>query len=259
MATATTEAVLYEVHANVAHIGLNRPDRLNALSPAMLGALRHAITAAPDDGARAILLYGKGRCFCAGADLTTAGGRDAGEKLREDYHPVARALHRSPIPIVAAVQGITAGGGAGLALAADIVVMERTAALAFVFARLGLVPDVGATWLLARSIGRARTLDLALTGARISGEAALDAGLVARIAEEGQAYALAEALAATLAGLPTVALGLIRSQVSAALEIGFDDILEIEAVNQSHASPTADFTEALTAFRDKRRPTFLGR
>lgn len=259
MTSASLSEILYEVRANVAYIGLNRPERLNALTPRLLTLLRDAIVAAPGDGARAILLYGTGRCFCAGADLTSAGDRDAGEKLRADYHPVAQALHRAPIPIVAAVQGVTAGGGAGLALAADIVVMERTAAFAFVFAKLGLVPDVGATWLLARSIGRARTLDLALTGARMTADAALDAGLVTRIAEAGEAYAMAEALATTLAGLPTVALGLIRSQVSAALNAGFEESLEIEATHQSRASATADFSEAVHAFREKRPPTFLGR
>lgn len=250
--------VLYEVRDSVAYVALNRPERLNALTPGALLLLREAIEAAPGDGARVILLHGRGRCFCAGADLTLAGKGDAGDRLRDLYHPVARALFRSPIPVIAAVQGVTAGGGAGLALSADIVVMERTAAFAFLFAKLGLVPDVGATWLLARSIGRARTLDLVLTGEKMFAQDALAVGLVTRLAEPGEALGQATSLATTLAALPTVALGLIRAQVSEALALGYDDALELEAVHQSRASGTADYREGLAAFLQKRAPVFGG-
>lgn len=257
--TESPNTVLYEVRDGIAHIGLNRPERLNALTPELLGRLHEAVEAAPGDGARAILLYGAGRSFCAGADLTSAGNNDAGEKLRDHYHPVARAMHRSSIPIVSAVQGVAAGGGAGLALSADIVVMERSATLAFVFAKLGLVPDVGATWFLARSIGRARTLELALLGEELTAEAAYASGVITQITETGQGYARAAMLAEELATMPTVALGLIRTQVSDALRFDFDESLETEATNQSRASATEDFKEAVRAFREKRRPAFIGR
>lgn len=252
--------VLSSMTGAVAHIRLNRPERLNALSFAMLERLRTEIETAPDKGARAILLSAQGRAFCAGADLSgQAGQRDAGEKLREHYHPVARAMQHSRIPIVCALRGTATGGGAGIALLSDIVVMERMAGISFVFARIGLVPDVGAAWLLAQSVGRARALDLLLFGDRMTGEDARAAGLVSRLVEEGEALPHAQALAERLAGMPSVALGMIRRQVNQALGADLDTALEVEAVYQSRASATEDFREGVRAFREKRPPLFMGR
>ena len=257
--TEAIDAIAVEHNGAVMRIALNRPDRLNALTPDMLMAARDAIAAAPQHGVRAILLEGRGRAFCAGADLTAAGGMDPGEKLLRYYNPLIGTIMAAPVPVVVALQGVAAGGGAGLALTADIVVMERTARFTFPFARLGLVPDVGVTAALARTIGKARALDLLLCGDDLSAEQAHGAGLVSRIVDEGCAVTEAALLCDRLAAMPTVALGMIRAQVQAAFERPFADSLALEAAHQSRAGQTRDFREGVAAFRERRKPAFEGR
>jgi len=254
-----TDTIAVERHGAVARIMLNRPERLNALTAEMLVALRAAIEEAPMSGARAILLCGSGRGFCAGADLLAGGGGDPGAKLARYYNPVVEAIAAAPIPVVAAVQRVAAGGGVGLALAADIVVMERNARFTFPFLGLGLVPDVGVSWALARAMGKARALDHFLTGEDLQAHDAFAAGVVSRLAEEGEVLNDAAQLADRLAAMPTIALGLVRSQVQSALTSTLGDLLALEAANQTIAGSTADYREAIAAFRDRRQPRFGGR
>lgn len=247
---------------DVALFTLSREERLNALTPALLIALRQGLEAAVRDGARALVLTGAGKAFSSGADLQADGvdalSPDLGETLASSYNPLARTLADLDVPLVVAVNGPAVGAGMGFALAGDIVIADRSAYFLLAFANIGLVPDAGATWMVAKCVGRARAMELALLGDRISAEDAQAMGLIARVVEDGTALAEAKALAQRLAKGPTKALGMIRKQVIHALDHDFAATLECEAAHQSKAGFTADFQEAVLAFREKRKPEFKG-
>ncbi|PKP90861.1 MAG: 2-(1,2-epoxy-1,2-dihydrophenyl)acetyl-CoA isomerase [Alphaproteobacteria bacterium HGW-Alphaproteobacteria-16] len=258
----TDETVLYSLENGVATLRLNRPERLNAVTFDMLDLIRASLLRAVNEGARAVLLTGEGRAFCSGADLAgrmDRGPVDPAESLEFHYNPLAETLSKLPIPIVTAINGPAAGAGVGIALGGDIVVMAKSSYLLLAFSNIGLVPDCGATWLVAKSAGRAKALEMALLGEKMFAEDAKDAGLVARVVEDDALIAEAGKLAATLAAKPTIALGLIRAQVKAALNNTLSETLSVEAANQRTAGRTEDFMEGVAAFLQKRKPEFKGR
>ena len=179
--------------------------------------------------------------------------------MRAHFNPLAQTIASSRVPVVTAVNGPAAGAGAGLALAGDIVVMARSSYLLLAFANIGLVPDCGSTWLVAKGAGRAKALEMALLGERLPAEEALAAGLATRVVDDGELFEVAMDYARRLAAMPTVALGLIRKQVAAALAGNLPESLAMEAEHQSLASRTEDFAEGVAAFLQKRKPEFKGR
>ena len=245
---------------DVTTIALARPDKLNAIIPAMLDEIGAAADAAVAEGVRALVLTGEGRFFCSGADIAGDGGlpEDLGALIDAHYNPLVLKLAALPIPIVTALNGPAAGAGLSLALSGDIVIAAESAYLLLAFVNIGLVPDAGATWLVARSLGRARALEMALLGERLPAAEAKAAGLVTRVVADGEVLATAQAIAAKLAAGPTKAIGAIRRQVAHALDHGFAETLATERDNQRQMGRTADFREAITAFAEKRKPTFRG-
>lgn len=257
----TYETLLFGLSDHVATITLNRPERMNALTPKLFTEFVDALNAAQAGGARALILTGAGGAFCSGADLVGDGEGmpdDLGILLGAYYHPAVEALAALDIPMVCAINGPAVGAGLSVGLAGDIVVMARSAYLLLAFANIGLVPDAGATWLVAKSAGRAKALEMALLGEKISADQALDYGLVTRVVDDAAVMDEARAIAQKLANGPTVALGLIRKQVAAALNSTLTETLAIEQANQTAAGRTADFREAVTAFGEKRAPQFKG-
>lgn len=260
--TEAFETIDYVLEDGLAQVTLSRPDRLNALSVLLIEELSAALDVALNEGARAILLAGKGRAFSAGLDLVDAGKRQTSGKneniLDEYFAPLALKLANLQIPLVAAVNGGAIGGGCAIALAADIVVTGESAYFQTPFVNLGLVPDTGATWLIASCIGRARAMDMLLLGERMSAQEALNAGLISRVVPDEALAIEALRLARRLALGPTVALGLIRRQVNRSVTMTLPEVLRLESENQQIAGKTADVSESLLAFSQKRQPNFKG-
>ncbi|MEZ5659320.1 MAG: enoyl-CoA hydratase-related protein [Burkholderiaceae bacterium] len=256
--------VLYETADAVATITLNRPDSLNALSSELMTALRLHVEAAEHDSAvRAVLITGAGRGFSSGADLAEAANRpsdrDSGQTLRERYHPVILALRRMQKPVISAVNGVAAGAGMSLALSADIVLAARSASFLQAFARIGLVPDAGSTWLLDRYAGSMRARALAMLAERIAAEQAREFGLVWEVYDDEALMPAAHELALRMAAMPTRALGLIKQTLDAAAVNPLAQQLEIEADNQVRAQKGEDFKEGVRAFLEKRQARFTGK
>lgn len=257
----SSDELRYSMEDGIARITLAAPAKLNSLSTEMLEGIPRLIERAHSDCARAILLTGEGRAFCSGARLSggSSGKRDLGQTIDTLYNPLARSFSNSSIPLVTAMNGLAAGAGVGLALCGDIVIAARSSYLLLAFANIGLVPDAGSTWLIAQSIGRARTLEMALLAEKISAEKAAAIGLIARVVEDNMVESEALAVARRLASMPTAALGLIRKQVRVALDDGFDASLEAERDHQRIAGMTEDHQEGVRAFAEKRAPEFKGR
>lgn len=203
-------------------IALNRPDRLNSFNDEMHRALRAALEDARDHGMRAILLTGSGRGFCAGQDLgdrdpsKMVGAPDLSRTLRDFYNPLVRLIRSLDCPVVCAVNGVAAGAGANLALACDIVLAAESARFIQSFAKVGLVPDAGGTWNLARLVGEVRAKALAMTATPIAAAQAADWGLIWKALPDAGLMDEARALAATLAAGPTLGLAMTKKAIQAA-------------------------------------------
>ena len=254
--------ILVERRPGYRVIALNRPERLNALTIEMAGALLKALEAAEvDRECRAVLLTGAGRGFCAGQDLTEIADAAPADiaRLLDAYNPVIRKLRALPIPVVAAVNGVAAGAGANLALACDIVVAAHSASFVQAFARIGLVLDCGGTWFLPRLVGTARARALALLAEPLPAETAAEWGLIWRAVDDDQLLPEAEALVARLANQATEALALTKRALDLATGNILDAQLDLERDLQAEAAATADFAEGLAAFLAKRPARFGGR
>lgn len=249
----------------VATITLNRPQRLNAAPPLMFREIHAALQQLPALGARALLITGEGRAFCSGADLQ---GRDSGagasrgatahQALTESYAPTMQALARLGIPVICAVNGPAAGIGCSLALAADFTLAARSAYFLEAFVNIGLVPDGGTTWMLARQVGKARATEMLMLGERIAADKAEAWGLIYRAVDDAELMPQACALAARLAVGPTRALGLIRQGIARALEQSYAETLAMEADHQRIAADSADALEGGMAFLQRRHAQFKG-
>lgn len=251
----------YHAGRNIAHITLNRPDSGNCLSQAMRAELRHALVRAGQE-ARAILLSAAGADFSRGQELGGAGRAldvDPARLLRDEYQPLLKLMHESPAPIIAAVNGRASGAAAGIALSCDIVIAARSARFAFPETRIGLMPDLGATWLLNRKAGMARALGMCLLGEPVSAEQALAWGLIWEVADDDALAARSGELAAKLAAGPTCALVAARRAIRESAGVSYGEHLTFEAREQEGLSKTSDFKEGLLALSEKRDAEFEGR
>lgn len=244
---------------------LNRPDRMNAFMAEMHRALADALDeAAADEGCRAVLLTGAGRGFCAGQDLSEVAvengtAPDLGVTIETFYNPLVRRIRALQKPVICAVNGTAAGAGANIALACDIVLAARSAKFIQSFAKIGLVPDSGGTWLLPRLVGDARARGLALLGEPLSAETAEAWGLIWRAVDDDKLRAEAEALTARLAAEPTQGFALTKQAFAHAATNTLDEQLDLERDLQRKAGRTPDYAEGVNAFMAKRAPAFTGR
>ncbi|MBM3567559.1 MAG: 2-(1,2-epoxy-1,2-dihydrophenyl)acetyl-CoA isomerase [Alphaproteobacteria bacterium] len=260
----TYQTIKLEIESGVALLTLNRPDVLNSYSGAMLGELKQAVESLPGLGARALLITGSGRAFCAGADLSgempkdAAGNLDLGKALDESYHPFIQALRALPMPSIAAVNGAAAGAGASLALTCDLAIAGRSAYFLQAFCNIGLVPDAGSTYFLPRAAGSARAMGLAMLGERLPAEKAEAWGLIWKCVDDDKLMAEARAIAAKLAAGPTKGLALIKRALQASPGNDLAAQLALERDSQRQAGRSRDFVEGVAAFFQKRPPKFTG-
>jgi len=261
----TESSILSEARAGYHVITLNRPERLNAFNDAMHEALRDAIAQAEaDESCRALLITGAGRGFCAGQDLSDRllkpGEKPLPRKSLEIYYnPLVRKLRALPFPVIAAVNGVAAGAGCNVALACDIVLAARSASFTQSFARIGLIPDSGGTWLLPRLVGEARARALALLAEPLPAEKAEQWGLVWKCVDDAALAGEARKLCEHFAAAPTQGLALIKRALDASAGNSFDVQLDLERDLQREANMTPDYAEGVRAFMEKRKPNFSGR
>jgi 2-(1,2-epoxy-1,2-dihydrophenyl)acetyl-CoA isomerase len=263
--TAVEEPLVRVSHAgSVRTLALNRPQALNSFTAAMHGELRAALDdAAADREVRCVVVTGTGRGFCAGQDLADPAvapnqqqAVDVGSAIERFYKPLALRIRSMPVPVVAAVNGVAAGAGANFALLCDIVIAARSASFIQAFAKIGLIPDCGGTWLLPRLVGRANAVALAMLADKLGAEDAVRLGLIWKCVDDASFAGEVEALAARLAALPTRALVATRQALDASQQLDLAAALSLEADVQRTLGAAPDFAEGVAAFMAKRAPVF---
>lgn len=261
------ETVSYEINNGVATVAMNRPDALNALSLQLTKDLDAAFCQAAAEGARAVILTGNGRAFCSGGDLREM--RQMWEKegrieafLKEPLgalHDVIRLIRETPIPFIAAVNGVCAGAGVNFALACDIVIAADDAAFREAFVRIGLAPDCGGTFFLPRAVGEKIATELFMTGDAVSAQRAVEIGMINRVVAANALIEEAQTLATKLAAGPTAVIGRIKEMMNATFSNNLAEQLDLEHRCQIASGKGDDFKEGVAAFFEKRPPAFTGK
>lgn len=251
------------VEGAVAVVTLHRPEKKNALDVEMREALiTHFQRVRFDDDIRAMVLTGAGDAFCSGADVDRMPASDipaSRKRMQRLSHTYMRALHSIEKPTIAAVRGHAVGIGWSLALGCDLVLASDTAVFGQVFRRIGLAPDGGGIWFLVRRLGMHRAKELVFSGRLVPAAEADALGLVNRVVPDAALMDEAMALARDMADGPTYAMGLAKKLFHHAGSTSLDDFLEMEVMVQPQLYPTQDHQEGRAAFREKRKPKFIGR
>jgi 2-(1,2-epoxy-1,2-dihydrophenyl)acetyl-CoA isomerase len=258
----TYENITFDITDSIATITLNKPERLNACSLAMADEMFDALDSLQE--ARVLVITGAGRAFCSGADLTSLGNKSASRgqgsyaALTQHYNPLMMKLATLPIPVITAVNGPAAGVGCSIALASDFAIAGKSAYFLQAFVNIGLVPDGGASWMLARLVGKARATQMMLLGEKIGAEQAESWGLIYKAVEDAALLNEVRELAIRLASGPTLAIGIMRQNLAAALDTDYATALYKEAKGQRIAGDSADAREGAISFLQKRKPEFKG-
>ena len=262
--TTAADPVLVKKENGVAWITLNRPEVLNACDIPTLKRLAAILKEAEaDKSARSVVITGSGRAFCAGADLQAIRQRRAKDKislyddLREGFNPVASRIFDMDKPVIAMVNGVAAGAGLGIAFACDLRIMSESARFVESFAKVGLVPDTGATYTMPRLLGLTKAIELAFTGEGIDAKEAERLGVVTKVVPANMLESETRMMAEKLASGPK-GLGLAKRAIHKALALDFDGSLDYEAEIQAIAGASEDHEEGIRAFLEKRPPKFTG-
>ena len=258
------ESVLFEKEGDIGIITLNRPSRYNAVTDDVVNGITIAINKIrKDDDIRAVVITGAGKGFCAGADMAVFGQvtpEEGRAYITSTYQPLMRILFTLRKPIIGAINGTAAGVGASLALACDFRVMSQNSALLYAFINIGLGPDGGGSWLLARQVGYSKALQIAVEGKKIMAKECLDLGLTNKlVSEDSELLNTAKNWAHELAKLPTLAVGVTKKDMFYAMGHDLYDTIAYEAEKQVATFGSSDFAEGVNAFLEKRPAKFIGK
>ena len=257
----------FVVEGGVATVTLSRPEKLNALTFDVYADLRDLLAELPHRGdARVLVLAGQGRGFCSGGDVQEIIGELQGRPIADVLEftrmtgAVVKAMRDSPLPIVAAVNGVAAGAGSVLALASDFRLLARSATFAFLFSRVGLAgADMGSAYLLPRLVGAGRALELLILGDELSADRALEIGLATQVVEDDELPAATRALARRLADGPALAYSTTKVLLTRELDLDLAGAIELEALGQALMMQSEDHREFYAAFSEGRKPGWTGR
>jgi 2-(1,2-epoxy-1,2-dihydrophenyl)acetyl-CoA isomerase len=260
------ETVKFELQEQVAVVTLNRPDALNALSLQLVRDLREALRLVETEKARAVVLTGAGRAFCSGGDLREmqAMAQQTGnisvffEEPLKALHDCILAIRQTPVPFVAAVNGVCAGAGTNFALSCDVVFAAENVTFNQGFVKIGLTPDCGGSYFLPRVVGEKLAAELLMTGDAISAKRALEIGMINRAVADAELMSEAMNFAQRLAQMPTAAIGRIKQMLSVTWKNDLPSQLDVEHDAQINSGKSNDFREGVQAFFEKRKPAFRG-
>jgi enoyl-CoA hydratase/carnithine racemase len=257
------KSVLFKKEGDIAIVTLNRPEKYNAVNDDLVDGINESIAKVQkDDSIRAMVITGAGKGFCSGADMNTFGNitpEEGRTYLTNTYGPLMRNLTTLKKPIIAAINGTAAGVGASIALACDFRVMSENSGLLYAFINIGLGPDGGASWLLARQVGYSRALQIAVEGEKIKGEECHRLGLTNKLVENDAIVSTAIDWAHRIAKLPTLAVGITKEDMFHAMDNDLYSTIAFEAERQTAAFASHDLVEGVSAFLQKRKPKFIGK
>ena len=256
--------VLFSIENGICSITLNRPDVFNSfneeLSAEFIDALKKANKEAE---VRVVIISGTGRAFCSGQDLKDIKGQTGERSLSESvvrrYNPMILAIREMAKPVICKLNGVAAGAGASLALACDIIVASETASLIEVFANVGLVPDSGSSFFLPRLVGYNKAFELITLATKVTAKEAQELGIINKVVAPEELDNAVKELAQRYATGPTKAYGMVKKMLNKAYTSGLNDMLQYEAYCQELAGKSADYTEGVVAFVEKRKPVFKGK
>src|SRR5687767_7967077 len=255
-------SILFDVRDNIAIITLNRPDKYNAFNREMALELQEKLEECKTEkNIRAVYITGKGKAFCSGQDLDEVvdpNGPDVSSILSQHYNPIIKKIRKLEKPVVAAVNGVSAGAGANIALCCDVVVASQSSSFIQAFSKIGLIPDSGGTFFLPRLIGWQKASALFLLGEKISAQEAESMGMIYKVFPDETFTEESLKIAATLAQMPTKALGFTKMALNNSLINNYEDQLHDEELLQERAGKTEDYKEGIQAFLEKRKPVFKG-
>ena len=255
-------SILFEIKNAVAYITLNRPEKFNSFNREMALLLQARLDeAASLHEVRAVYITGAGKAFCAGQDISELVGDDKLEIkqiLSEHYNPIVKRIRNMPKPVVAAVNGVAAGAGANIALCCDVVVATASASFIQAFSKIGLIPDSGGTFTLPRLIGWQKASALMMTGGKVAAADAEKMGMIYKVFTDETFEVESKKIAETLAQMPTKGLAYTKHALNQSFVNSWEEQLALEDEYQQRAAATADYTEGINSFLEKRNPVFKG-
>ncbi|RFA34752.1 2-(1,2-epoxy-1,2-dihydrophenyl)acetyl-CoA isomerase [Virgibacillus dokdonensis] len=254
------QTIYYEEKDQVAWLTLNRPEKLNAFTSTMNQEMIEVFqSVGKNHKIRALVITGAGKAFCSGEDISSLQpDMQLGEIIKSRYQPMMKELARVEKPIIASINGATAGAGLSLAMACDFRIASEQASFMEAFIHIGLIPDSGNLYYLPRIVGLAKALELAILGEKLTAKEAKEVGLVTKVVPPDQLEAETTSFVDRLAHMPTKAIGLIKRYMYQSFETNLTKMLDYEAFGQEIAGKTEDYAEGVQSFLDKRSPKYKG-